>query len=294
MRPSDETPAPDRKYDEQGELETEKTEQKQRTENDSLHINRLVNTCQGSPPGEPPGESDPDVQENSGSARQKLARYYFRYLAHPTEEHRAELLCRCQTFLQKFIGYQVYGRGFCPASSARDEFVELSVNRVMDMLLGKAIPVLRNGEGLSSWLRTTALNAMKDQMKKADGRSKAGRYRWEPLEYEYADGAMADVLYRAENRDAAIRYRSVSVATIESNKQVFLRDILTRAAKSLSQRQQLGLKFLELVHIQGLTYAEIADKCGMSLADVVSIVRSARKRLKYACETSLNLFAEDL
>jgi hypothetical protein len=144
-------------------------------------------------------------------------------------------------------------------------------------------------------LTTTARNAIIDEIRKVTGRAEVP-YSWEALEIEHSDGTVTHVLDRTENRDAAIRYGCVTVGQINVLKQLVYSDILGKlfASATGSKRQLDGIKLLQMMLGDDLTADEIGAQQGMKKTAVLSLLRSARKRLREIAETKYKLTVNDL
>src|SRR5882724_9842026 len=272
MRPADETPelAPGQRA------------------RDLYHIHRNAQVC---PPGAP--EGPPEKRKARGNIGADLSRLYLLYLSNPTQARLDELMTNCMKFLERRVAYYVRRKGYCPDSLAANTFIDDALSRA-HYKFSKAIHALRSPEVLSSWIDRVARSAVVEELYDVIRRTKQSSSRL-PLEIEYPDGTVKHVLDKPENRDAAERYRCVTIQQTQFVKQLVYRDILGKlfdAAKTGSERQLMGIKFLKMMLAGDLTAEEIATQHGLTKSEVLSIMRAACKRLRPIAESCFKFSAD--
>jgi DNA-directed RNA polymerase specialized sigma24 family protein len=178
-----------------------------------------------------------------------------------------------------------------PGTFALDAF-----DRACDKFWG-GLHSLRSPQLLERWLKKVAFSAVVEELRYHKRRTKKWSCSFEPLETHHPDGTVTSDLDRAENRDAATRYRCVTIEQTQSVKRLVHQDILGklfRAAETGSTRQREGINLLKMMLEEDLTIEEIVAQCRMKKSRVLSLLRSAREQLQRIAETRYKFTAEDL
>jgi hypothetical protein len=250
-------------------------------------------SCQGSPPGAP--ESLPDkrkVRRNTGA---DLTRLYVLYLSNPTQARLDELMTNCMKLLERRVAYYVLREKYCPDSVAAETFIDDALSRA-HYKFSKGIHALRSSEVLWSWIDRVARSAVVEELYDVVRRTKIP-CSFEPLEVCQPDGSVTQVLDRAETLDAVARYGSITLGRVQFEKELVYRDILGklfRAAGTSSRRQREGIALLKSMLSDDLTVDDVVTQSGMEKAQVESLLRTARNKLRTIAETTYKFTAEDL
>lgn len=233
---------------------------------------------------------------SGASEHNDLIGLYIRYLSSPTQERCWDFLVSSMRHMARRIGYLVHQKHMFPKNISPNTFSTDVYPRACHKFWAE-LHTLRSPGAFITWLNGVAYSAVIEEIREHTRRLKQGPCVSIPLSVELSDGSVMSVLDQPDCREAAQRQGTAPQDERRIMKQLVYRDLLGKLFRldaTVSERDREGVRLLHVMYERDLTIAELAEEVGKPKAEITTLVRSAREKLRRIAVEQYKFTAKDL